>query len=302
MGIIERVSYFITTTFKGMKTNLYLNVVTVITIAVAFLILNVFFVIYRNVSSVLEEWKGRIKVVAYLKDGLSVQQINAIEGQLRKNEDIKGIHFYSKEDALDEFKKELKGQSAILSGVSQDVLPAYFVITVKDRVISDKAVGRLADSLKGVSGISDVQYGQGVTERFSELLIIVKMLGIGIGGFMLSAVLIIVSNTIRMSIFSRKDEIEIMKLVGATNVFIELPFVLEGMAQVVCGTGLSVVLLYLVYKFFLYRLHRTLGSLFVNVNISFLSGETIAVILIAATVLGLVGALVSAGKFIRHNY
>ncbi len=302
MGIIERISYFIATTFKGMKTNLYLNIVTIITIAVAFLILNIFFVIYRNVNSVIGDWKGKIKIIAYLKDGLSEQQITAIENQIKNNEDIKGVHYNSKQDALNEFKKELKGQSAILNGVTQDVLPAYLVINVKDTVITNRALGKLAVLLKDIQGIADVQYGQGVAERISELLIIVKMLGIGIGGFMLFAILIIVSNTIRMSIFSRKDEIEIMKLVGATNTFIEVPFVLEGMVQVICGTGLSLVMLYLVYKFFIYRLHQMLGSLFVNISVSFLSNETIVLILAGSAALGFAGAIVSAGKFIRHNY
>jgi cell division transport system permease protein len=302
MGIIERTSYYVSTTVKGIKTNLYLNIVTVITIAIAFLILNIFFVIYRNVNSVLGEWRGKIKIIAYLKDGLTEQQIKAVEDRIKAYTDIKGVQYYSKQDALNEFRTELKDQSAILNGVTQDVLPAYLVITVRDSIIADRAVGKVADYLRGIAGISDVQYGQGVAERISELLIIVKMLGLGIGGFMLFAILIIVSNTIRISIFSRKDEIEIMKLVGATSAFIEVPFVLEGITQVVCGTGLSFVMLYLVYRFFVYRLHQTLGPLFVNINISFLSGETIAAILAGSAVLGLGGAFISAGKFIRHNY
>ncbi len=301
MLIIKRISYFMTTMAKGIASNLYLNVVTIITIAVAFLILNIFFVIYRNVNAVLEGWQGRIKIIAYLQDGVSSQQVSAIEGQLKKYGNIKGVRFYSKQDALSEFRRELKGQAAILSGVSQNILPAYLVVMVRDRVIRNGTVGKLADSLRGIQGIADVQYGQGVTERFSEMLVMVKMLGIGIGGFILFAILIIVSNTIRMSIFSRKDEIEILKLVGATNMFIELPFLLEGVTQVLCGTGLSIALLYLVYRFFLYRLHHAFGSLIVNAHIVFLSGGTIGTILVAAAMLGFVGAFVSAGKFIRHN-
>ncbi len=300
--LIERIAYFISTTIKGIKTNLYLNAVTVITIAVAFLILNIFFMIYRNVNSLLGEWKGKIKIIAYVKDGVNDQQIIIIGNQIKSNEGINSVKYFSKQDALNEFRKELKGQDAILSGITQDVLPAYFLVTVKDSIITGKAIGKVVSFLKGISGITDVQYGEGIAERISGLLIIVKMLGFGIGGFMLFAIFIIVSNTIRISIFSRKDEIEIMKLVGATNSFIEIPFILEGMIQVVAGTGLSIVLLYLVYRIFMYKLHQNLGSLFVNINISFISKETMIALLACSALLGFAGAFASIGRFIRQSY
>ncbi len=302
MKIIERIIYFISTTTKGIKSNLYLNVVTVITIAVAFLILNIFFIIYNNVNSVLGEWKGKIKIIAYLQDGLTEGDITSIENHIKGNIGIKNIKYYSKQEALNQFSEELKGQAGILSGVSADVLPAYLVITIKDSVLTNNTMDRLAASIKSIQGISDVQYGAQIAQKVSGILILVKMLGIGIGGFMLFAIFIIVSNTIRISIFSRKDEIEIMKLVGATNMFIEIPFMLEGMIQVLTGTGISIVLLYLVYRLFLYRLHSTLGSLFINMNVSFLSANAIITILICSALLGITGAIISTGKFIRNNY
>lgn len=301
MNMIGRIAYFISTTVKGIKGNLYLNAVTVITIAVAFLILNIFFVISGNVSSMLGVWKGKIKVVAYLKDGLSGQQLTAIENQIKASKDINSVQYFSQQDALNEFRKELKGQSSILSGVSQDVLPAYLLISVKDRVIAGKAIGKVASFLKGISGISDVQYGEGIAEKISGLLMLVKMLGIGIGGFMLFAIFIIVSNTIRISIFSRKDEIEILKLVGATNSFIEIPFILEGVLQVVAGAALSLVLLYFVYLVFLYELHQSLGTLFVNTTLSFISKETMIAVLAGSALLGFAGSFASVGRFIRQS-
>jgi cell division transport system permease protein len=302
MKPIERIAYFISTTLKGIKSNLYLNVVTIITIAVAFFILNIFFIIYNNVNSVLGEWKGRIKIIAYLQDGVTGSGLTSIENHIKANTGIKNIKYYSKQDALEQFRAELKGQAGILNGVSADVLPAYLAITVKDSVLNNNTIDKIAASVKSIQGISDVQYGAQIAQKVSGILILVKMLGIGIGGFMLFAIFIIISNTIRISIFSRKDEIEIMKLVGATNIFIEIPFMLEGMIQVLTGTSISIVLLYLVYRLFLYRLHSTLGSLFINMNVSFISLNTIIAILIGSALLGIAGAILSTGKFIRNNY
>ncbi len=302
MKPIERIAYFISTTLKGIKSNLYLNVVTIITIAVAFFILNIFFIIYNNVNSVLGEWKGRIKIIAYLQDGITDSGLTSIENHIKANTGIKNVKYYSKQDALEQFRAELKGQAGILNGVSADVLPAYLAITVKDSVLNNNTIDKIAASVKSIQGITDVQYGAQIAQKVSGILILVKMLGIGIGGFMLFAIFIIISNTIRISIFSRKDEIEIMKLVGATNIFIEVPFVLEGMIQVLTGTSISIVLLYLVYRLFLYRLHSTLGSLFINMNVAFISMNTIIAILIGSALLGIAGAILSTGKFIRNNY
>ncbi len=302
MKSIERITYFITTTIKGIKTNLYLNAITIITIAVAFFILNIFFIIYNNVNSVLGEWKGRIRIIAYLQDGLAGGELTSLENRIKNTAGIKAIKYYSKQDALDQFREELKGQAGILNGVSADVLPAYLTITVQESVLNNNSIDKLAAAIKHVPGVSDVQYGAQIAQKVSGILILVKMLGIGIGGFMLFAIFIIVSNTIRISIFSRKDEIEIMKLVGATNLFIEIPFMLEGMIQVLAGTAISIVFLYLVYRLFLYRLHSTLGSLFLTMNVSFLSSNAIIALLAGSALMGMTGAIISTGKFIRRNY
>lgn len=302
MKTIERTAYFIAATLKGIRSNLYLNTVTVITIAVAFFILNIFFIIYNNVNSSLGEWKGRIRIIAYLQDGITGSTLTTIENRIRSIGGVNTLQYYSPEDALREFRDELKGQAGILSGVTAGVLPAYVVITVKGHVLSDNTLDKVASSIRSIPGIAEVQYGAQIAQKVSGILVLVKMLGIGIGGFMLFAIFIIVSNTIRISIFSRKDEIEIMQLVGATNLFIEIPFMLEGMVQVLTGTGISIVLLYVVYRFFLYRLHSTLGSLFINLNFNFLSMRAIIILLVSSALLGIAGSVISTGKFIRRNY
>ncbi len=302
MKPIERTVYFIATTLKGIRSNLYLNTVTVITIAVAFFILNIFFIIYNNVNSALGEWKGRIRIIAYLQNGTTGNALTSAENSIRNTAGVKTLRYYSSEDALREFRNELKGQAGILSGVTADVLPAYFVITVQGKVLTDNSLDQVAAAVRHVPGVAEVQYGAQIAQKVSGILVLVKMLGIGIGGFMLFAIFIIVSNTIRISIFSRKDEIEIMQLVGATNLFIEIPFMLEGMVQVLCGTGISLVFLYMVYRFFLYRLHSTLGSLFINLNFDFLPARAIVIIFVCSALLGIAGSVISTGKFIRRNY
>jgi len=302
MKIIEKFVYFISTTLKGMKSNLYLNTVTIITIAFAFCILNIFFIISTNLNTALGEWKGKIRIIAYLQDGLAESDIISIENKIKMSNGIKSVKYYSKQQALNQFRDELKGQADILNGVSADILPAYFLISVNENVLNNNYLESIANEIKAIKGINDVQYGAQIAQKVSGLLILVKMLGLGIGGFMLFAIFIIVSNTIRISIFSRKDEIEIMKLVGATNAFIEIPFILEGMIQVLTGTILSILLLYIVYKLFLFKLHSNLGSLLINMNISFLSTNSILILLLTGGLLGLAGAIISTGKFIRNSY
>lgn len=301
MKIIEKIVYFVSTTLRGMRSNLYLNLVTIITIAFAFFILNIFLIIYNNVNSAIGEWKGKLRIIAYLKNDVKVNDITSIEQRIKSSPDIKSVKYFSKQEALNQFKQELKGQADILNGVAPDILPAYFMVTVKDSVLNHNALDRVANEIKTIKGINDVQYGAQIAQKVSGILIFVKMLGIGIGGFMLFAIFIIISNTIRISIFSRKDEIEIMKLVGATNLFIEIPFVLEGIIQVLIGASFSILLLYIIFKLFLYKLHSNLSSLLINMNISFLPIRTIIILLVCSAILGIVGAILSTDKFIRKT-
>ncbi len=302
MKAAEHLSYFLSTTVKSMRSNLYLNIMTIVTIAVAFLILNIFFVIYGNVDSMLGAWRGRIKIIAYLRDDVSGTRLSAIEAKIRTNDDVKDVTYYSSREALNRFRLELKGQAGILSGVSANVLPAYLVVTVKDAAIDTNAVKSIAAFIKGIPDVNDVQYGEQITEKISGILLLARMLGIGIGGFMLFAIFIIVSNTIRISIFSRKDEIEIMKLVGATNTFIEVPFMLEGLIQVLAGTVVSIALLYFVYRVFLYQVHTAFNVTLVTIRISFLPVSTIIGILLGSALLGIAVAVVSTRKFIGSSY
>ncbi|MCL4478342.1 MAG: ABC transporter permease [Deltaproteobacteria bacterium] len=297
---MDKIFYFISTTIKRIKINLYLNIITVVTIAVALLILNIFFLIYINVHSVLGEWQGKINIIAYVKNGISADEIRQVSDRLRAISGVKGIKYYSQQEAFSEFKKELKGQSAILKGVSPDILPAYFVISLRDKAIAENRIDNVASSIKRLMGISDVQYGKELASKLSGVIILMKMLSIGIGGFIIFSILIIISNTIRISIFSKKDEIGILKLVGATNLFIEIPFILEGIVQITFGTGLSILLLYAIYEFFIYKLEGSMGVFFTNVSVIFLSREAIIAIFIGSILLGIAGSIITAGKFIRN--
>jgi cell division transport system permease protein len=101
---MDKIFYFISTTIKRIKINLYLNIITVVTIAVALLILNIFFLFYINVHSVLGEWQGKINIIAYVKNGISADEIRQVSDELRAISGVKGIKYYSQQDAFNEFK------------------------------------------------------------------------------------------------------------------------------------------------------------------------------------------------------
>jgi cell division transport system permease protein len=149
--------------------------------------------------------------------------------------------------------------------------------------------------LEKIEGVEEVAYTEQWLERFEGLIYILKVAGLSMGGLLCLAVLFIITNTIKLTIYSRRDEIEIIKLVGATDWFIKIPFLIEGAIQGIFSGLISITVLFLVYTLFsLKKMHLLgLGVL----KIIFLPTEYLVFILSLGLILGLMGSLIAVGRF-----
>ena len=298
-GFGGKAGFFLARAITNIRQNVFVNVVTVGTITLALLIVSLFLLVFVNLESAAENWSERVQVTVYFDKDLSGQEQSAFREKISALAGVSRVSYVSRDEALKRFKNRLKGQETLLDGVRSEVLPTSFEITLKRSYRETASVEEFVTKLKKIPGITEVQYGEEWVRRFNSFLNFIRLLGALLGGFLVIAVVFIVSNTIKLTIYSRRDELEVMSLVGATRFFISAPFLLEGVIQGLAGSVISLVLLFGLYEGFLHNA----GS-FITFNpaasgLSFLPAEYVFGLLLAGAVLGFIGSLTSLKRFIN---
>ena len=244
MNYLRWFVYFISEALQNVRSNLATSIITIATIAISLAICGLFLGIFVNLSNMLSSISSQIQVVAYLKDSLPQDAIFNISKEIAGMPEVEGSEYIPKEKAFTIFKQELKGQKGILEGLSINPFPASLEIKVKSLFRNSPGVKGLISKLKMMNGIEDVQYGQEWVERFFVFIRFLEGFALIIGSFILIATVFIVSNTIQLTLYARREEIEILSLIGATNIFIKAPFFIEGMLEGFLGAVISIGLLY----------------------------------------------------------
>ena len=298
-GFGGKAGFFLARAITNIRQNVFVNVVTVGTITLALLIVSLFLLVFVNLESAAENWSERVQVTVYFDKDLSGQEQSAFREKISALAGVSRVSYVSRDEALKRFKNRLKGQETLLEGVRSEVLPTSFEIALKRSYRETASVEEFVTKLKKIPGITEVQYGEEWVRRFNSFLNFIRLLGALLGGFLVIAVVFIVSNTIKLTIYSRRDELEVMSLVGATRFFISAPFLLEGVIQGLAGSVISLVLLFGLYEGFLHNA----GS-FITFNpaasgLSFLPAEYVFGLLLAGAVLGFIGSLTSLKRFIN---
>ena len=299
-GAGGRFSYFMNRAITNIKQNVFVNIVTIGTITLALLIVSLFLLVFVNLENAAESWSERVQVTVYFDKDLNSQEQSDIRGRILGIAGTSSASWVSREEAMKRFKNRLKGQETLLEGVRPEVLPSSIEISLKKASRETSAVEAYVSKLKAIPGIGEIQYGEEWVRRFNTFLTFMRLVGALVGGFLVLAVVFIVSNTIRLTIFARKDELEVMTLVGATRMFIKMPFLIEGIIQGFSGGVLAVLLLLLIYIGFLHNA----GS-FVTFNpaasgMSFLPVEYCVGLVVAGVMLGFLGSLTSLRRFISN--
>ena len=290
---------FIRQAWQNLTQNPWLNVITLGTIALSFLVLGLFLVIFLNTKGLLEEWGSRIRVTAYLGGRVDLDQARRLREQVRGLEEVQEVKYRSKEEALRILEERMPERKEWLRGLPRNPLPASLEVRLKGEYQNSEGVQNLVKKMRGMPGIEDLQYGSDWLEKFSAFMALLKVLGLSLGGLLLLATILVISNTIRLNIFARREEIEIMRSVGATGFFIRAPFYIEGILQGFLGAVLALTMLYVFFQLFLSRVYEPLKSLLGNFPAQFLSWEQMAAMGLGGVILSLFGTQVSVGRYLR---
>jgi len=298
-GFGGRAGFFLGRALTNIRQNVFVNVVTIGTITLALLIVSLFLLVFVNLEGAAENWSERVQVTVYFDKELASQEQSAFRGKISALSGVSHVNYVSRDEAMKRFKNRLRGQETLLEGVRPEILPASLEIALKRSHRDTASVENFVSLLKRIPGISEVQYGEEWVRRFNSFLNFMRLLGALLGGFLIIAVIFIVSNTIKLTIYSRRDELEVMSLVGATRFFIKAPFLLEGLIQGTVGSVLSVLLLFCLYEGFLHNAGSFLTFNPATSGLNFLPLEYIGGLLLAGAILGFVGSLTSLKRFIN---
>ncbi len=291
--------YFFRQAWQNLTQNPWLNAITLGTITLSFLILGLFLVIFLNTKGLMEAWGSRIRVTAYLAGSVNQDQITRLREKIRGFEEVQEVSYRSKDEALKVLEEKMPERKELLRGLPRNPLPASLEIRLRGEYQNSEGVQSLVKKLRGTPAIEDLQYGSDWLDRFSAFMALLKILGWSLGGLLLLATIFVISNTIRLNIFARREEIEIMRSVGATGLFIRAPFYLEGILQGLLGAVFALAMLFAFFQLFLSKVYEPLKSLLGNFPAQFLNSEQMAAVALGGVILGLLGTQVSVGRYLR---
>ena len=267
------------------------------TIAVALFVLDTFLVLTTNLEQLGVEWSKAAELSVFLRDEVSAEDREAIEQAVASGPLIASHEYVSKSEALARFKQTFDSMASAVDDLGDNPLPASFEVRLTSAAASGDAVEGLVAELRGKPGVADVQYDGRWLNRMLSAIRVIRGAGLVLGGVLAIAAALTVANVVRLGLYSRREELDIMELVGAPRTYIRGPFIAEGILQ--GGLG-AVVALALLGAVFVVLRARYLTPLAAAVNVSsvrFLPWQVCALMVVGGMVVGCVGGLMAA----RHR-
>ena len=299
--MIQRISYAFRETIASFRRNVTLSVAAIITSAVSLLLVGATFLMQRAFDNLLVQWRGDVGMIVFVRPDVTPEALEFVEQNLKSQPniiDVDKILYLDKAGSFEEAKRVFAGDTTTLSLLSIDTIPSQFKVVPK--TTDPELVRSLAEQYRTLPGVAGVSLAEDEFDVISTLSGFVRTVTIAMSLVLLAVAVILIWNTIRTAIFARRREIEVMKLVGATDWFIRVPFILEGLIQGLVGAMVSCVGLWTLNSAWTsgvagFKAGTGVSSLVVPD--SYLNGVMIALLIIGATAGG-VGSGVASSKFL----
>jgi cell division transport system permease protein len=289
----------------SLRRNWLMSVAAISTVAISLFVVGLFSFLIYDARAVIDAIERQVEISVYLKDDLSPQARDALEEEIRSWEEVRSVKYISKEQALGRFIGTVGEDSDIVKEISGNPFPASFEISLKDPKTVETVANRfLQENGDYREGVDDLVYGQ---EYVRKLFSITTVLGIIIAVVILLlffSALILIYNTIRLAIYARRKEVEVMRLVGASNWFITWPFIFEGIIEGVAGSAIAILLIWMTNSFLLIRVEEAIVSALHIWTLALTGSEPIqlqvfTMILVMGASIGAVGSGVALRRFLR---
>jgi len=282
---------------RDIRNNLYLHAVCVVTIALAVFILGAFSLFYVNATELLDAWKKGVRVMVYLDQGISESRRAEIASRIEGFDAVAAVSFVPKKQAFEALQADIGKQSELLAGLKENPLPDAFEVRLAGSVANLGDVGGIAVGVASIEGVDDVEYARKWLSQFAGVYKLFKVTGMVLVAMFFLAIVFIVANTLRLILYARREEIEVMWIVGADESFIKFPFYLEGLLLGLAGGVLGLAVLYAAY--FSTVPQFAPDVLFSFYEIRFLPAGIWMLLLLASMMVGCAGCHFSIKRFIR---
>jgi cell division transport system permease protein len=286
-------SYTITEGVSGFARAKLAAFASITTITISLILLGLYFIVSINSARVINLIRERVEMEAFLQEPLSRQQLNDIKQNILTVNGVDSVLFVSKEQAAKIFREEF-GED-ITRILDFNPLPQSYKIFLKDEFKTTDAGNQIYTSLKSIRGIDDIVYRKDLIEFLEKRSQVLNLIGLIVGIIIGISAIFLVSNTIRLAIYSKRKIIRTMKLVGATRWFIRLPFILEGILQGFAGGITSSLILYALIALASRWMSAELAE-FLKINLS-----VYGLIILLGMMLGFFGSIISIRKFISES-
>jgi len=290
MPLLRAFSYFFQEAFTSLWRSRLVNAVSMGTIAVSLFVLGAFLTVAGNLGEVVDRWTEKIQVIVYLEDGIEARVLESLENRLREDPAVASLELVTPAQALERFRALFRDMSSLPEDLGENPFPASLEVDLDPGHQSAAEVERLARAFAEVPGVQEIQYDLLWIDRLATGVRLLRGVGLFLGGILVLAGVFTISNVIRLTVYAREDELDIMRLVGATRAYVKGPFVVEGMIQGGLGGLVAVLLLWAA----LHWLARDVSSSELIGSTAFAVPDAISWSLVAGgMVVGIVGSLVS---------
>jgi cell division transport system permease protein len=291
-----RFKYFLSETIQNLKRNLLMTIAAISTVVIALLLLGGVQILGVIVGNMTATWEAKVEVSVYLRDDITDGERQALTSELTNMSEVVDVTYVSKADAYEEFKALYPDNPEFYETLPRDSLPASLRVKLTDANFAQLVASRI----EGAPGVSDVRSGGEIVKTLLQVNSLLRTVTLGMSVVLMVAAAALIANTIRLAIYARRDEIGIMKLVGATNWFIRIPFMLEGLIAALVGALVSGLVVLLADSLLFDQIGQTFP--FLRAVFSFTSGDIGGILLIMALVatgVGLVGSGLALRRFLE---
>ena len=284
--------------FRNIWVNRLLSLATVVVLVSCLVIVGSGTLIFLNINSVLDLIEDQNVIMVYIKDEANQEQMDTLKNQLLSMENIDKVEFVSREEAFERQKAEYGDKAALLDGLSADILPHAYKVTVKDISQFDLTVS----GVKSLENVLQIHENSELAGKLASIRDAVTYVCIGIVAVLFFVSLFIVANTIRITIYNRRLEISIMKAVGATNTFIRWPFVVEGILLGIFSAVFALGVQYVIYavaSIWLSNIMSMLGGS--AVNFADYIWHIFGIFIFIGIFIGSFGSVISLNKYLKEH-
>jgi len=287
------------TTLSNIKSNKQLFFASVGTITIALSILGLFLFVYINLNSVLSFWNDQVQLIVYLDDEISSDEKQQLEKLFSSSSEVDSFNFVSREQAWEKFQLMFSEKSSFLKGMGFNPLPASYNLKIKTLPERLKSIQSLAEKLNQENGVESVEYGEEWINRFETFMILMRVFLLALGALLCLGAVLIIANTVKLSVLSRKSEIELMLLTGATPGFIKFPFFLEGIFHGILGAIISLSLMKGIHLYLVSRFQGSIETFGRGMDFQFIPLSFVMVIMLTSLLMGWLGSYLSLQQFLR---